>query len=424
MKKTVWILNHYAGDTFFDKGGRHYWFAKYLRVKGYSPVVFCSNSNHVSGDLYFRKNDLWHRLMAEEIEVPYVFVKARTYRGNGMQRVRNMLDFYFNVKKVAIEYAAKYGSPDIIVASSVHPLTLVAGIQLACHFKTKCICEIRDLWPEAIFAYGWVKEKSLIGAALKAGEHWIYRKADALIFTKEGDTDYLKENNWTEETGGDIPLTKCYYINNGVDLPEYVCSVDTNQHEDVDLLEKNVFRVVYAGAIRPVNNVDNLVLCAKLFASRADYSDVKFLIYGEGSERVRLQKQAEDEGLNNLIFKGFVQKTKIPFILSKASVNILNYSQAEYNWTRGNSSNKLFEYMASGKPVISTVKMGYSIINRYHCGLELDACTPEELANAIIKLHDLPKAQYDALGANARRGAEDFDFTNLTQKLIDIIENL
>ena len=35
MAKTVWIMNHYASHMLFDKGGRHYWFAKYLDRAGY-----------------------------------------------------------------------------------------------------------------------------------------------------------------------------------------------------------------------------------------------------------------------------------------------------------------------------------------------------------------------------------------------------
>lgn len=41
MKKNVRILNHWSGLTFFDNGGRHYNFAKYLKPAGYEPVVFC-----------------------------------------------------------------------------------------------------------------------------------------------------------------------------------------------------------------------------------------------------------------------------------------------------------------------------------------------------------------------------------------------
>ena len=119
MKKNIWILNHYAGGMMFDHGGRHYNFAKYLKRSQYEPVVFCANSNHRTGDVMFETDALWHEHLAEEIGVPFVCVKARAYTGNGKQRIFNMLDFYFNVKKAAKEYAAKNGKPDVIYASSV-----------------------------------------------------------------------------------------------------------------------------------------------------------------------------------------------------------------------------------------------------------------------------------------------------------------
>jgi len=128
--------------------------------------------------------------------------------------------------------------------------------------------------------------------------------------------------------------------------------------------------------------------------------------------------------LHNVKMKGYVNKQFIPSILSKSNVNILNYSSTQYNWTRGNSSNKLFEYMASGKPIISTVKMGYSIIDKYKCGIELEKGTSKELAEAIIKIKSLETSIYDELGDNARAGANDFDFKVLTRKLIDVIDSL
>ncbi len=73
---------------------------------------------------------------------------------------------------------------------------MVAGIQIARKFKVPCVCEVRDLWPEAIFAFDKAKERSLLGRVLTRGEHWIYRNADAIVFTKEGDVDYIKEKKW------------------------------------------------------------------------------------------------------------------------------------------------------------------------------------------------------------------------------------
>ena len=121
--------------------------------------------------------------------------------------------------------------------------------------------------------------------------------------------------------------------------------------------------------------------------------------------------------------KGFINKQYIPYILSKSSVNILNYSASQYNWSRGNSSNKLFEYMASGRPVISTVKMGYCIIDKYKCGISIENSTPEDLAKAILKIKNIDKEEYNDLSQNAIKGSKEFDFKVLTGKLISIINS-
>ena len=137
-----------------------------------------------------------------------------------------------------------------------------------------------------------------------------------------------------------------------------------------------------------------------------------------------MQERVEKEKLDNVKLKGYVNRQYIPYILGHSSINILNYSQGQYNWTRGNSSNKLFEYMASGKPVISTIHTGYSIIKKYNCGVELDEDTPKALAEEIMKFHDMSKELREQIGRNARAGAKDFDFTVLTEKLNKVIESV
>ncbi|ADC49371.1 glycosyltransferase [Alkalihalophilus pseudofirmus OF4] len=418
MKKNIWIWNHYATDMYKNRGGRHYWFAENLIKQGYNVTVFCANTFHNK----LESIDTGKKKYSTDIvdDIPFVFVKTSTALGNGIDRVKNMSFFYFNLFSVAKEYARLNGKPDVILASSVHPLTMVAGIQVAKKLGVPCICEIRDLWPEAIFSFNKAKENSLLGRGLTAGEQWIYKKADALIFTKEGDTDYIKEKKWDIEQGGEINLDKCHYINNGVDIESFELLASNNKVDDEDLSSAK-FNVVYVGAIRPVNNVGNLLDAASLLK---DKEDIQFLIYGDGNQKEMLEKRVVEENLTNVKLKGFVNKRLIPYILSKSSVNILNYSQTQYNWTRGNSSNKLFEYMASGKPIISTVKMGYSILDKYQCGIELEKSTPEELANAIIEIRNFSEEQYNAISKNAKKGVKDFDFKLLTGKLIDVIKKV
>lgn len=401
-----------------NQGGRHYWFAENLVREGYEVTVFCANTYHNRIEYI----DTGNKRYALDVinNIPFVFVKTRIALGNGLDRIKNMFLFYHNLFPVTKEYVRLKGRPDVIIASSVHPLTLVAGIKVAKRFGVPCICEVRDLWPEAIFYYSRIKENSLIGKLLTAGEHWIYKRADALIFTKEGDTDYIKEKGWDIEHGGDIDLKKAHYINNGVDIDAFRKSLETDRLDDPDL-ELDKFNVVYVGAIRPVNNVGNILDAA---SQLIDYKDIQFLIYGDGNQKEMLERRIADESLSNVKMKGYVNKKYIPYILSKSSVNILNYSQTQYNWARGNSSNKLFEYMASGKPIISTVKMGYSIIDRYKCGIELENATGEDLANAVLKIKNMSKEEYHELGQNAKKGVLDFDFRILTNKLIQVINKV
>ena len=417
----IWLMNHYATGMYKNRAGRHYWFAKQLLKSGYDVTVF-SATTFQNKDEIDTNGELYTVKIVDNI--PFVFVKTVQSEGNGLKRILNMSFFYKNLFPVTKEFAKQFGKPDIILASSVHPLTMVAGIQIAKRYKIPCICEIRDLWPEAIFAFGKAKENSLLGKLLIAGEHWIYRNADALIFTKEGDTDYLKEKGWTTQQGGDIDLKKCHYINNGVDLSDYERNIQSEQLDDEDLLKDNKFNVVYAGTIRPVNNVGNLLDAATIIKNQKGYENVQFLIYGNGMQLKELQERVNNEQLDNVKMKGFIARKYIPFILSRSSVNILNYAQNQYNWTRGNSSNKLFEYMASGKPIISTVHMGYSIIKKYNCGIELSEDTPQALATEIKRFHDMDQETQKQIGINAQTGAKDFDFTVLTKKLIDVINSV
>lgn len=413
MKRNVWIMNHYAGSMFFDRGGRHYNFAKFLKIAGYTPVVFCANSKHNAKGHYFDTEPLWQVHMAEELGVPFVFVAARSYVGNGKQRILNMADFYSNVKKAAKEYAAKNGKPDIIYASSVHPLTLVAGLQLAKKYGVECVCEVRDLWPESLVAYGMLPRNNPITKALYVGEKWIYKKAHRLIMTWPGGWDYICERGWDKA----IPHKKVTHIDNGVDLAAFL---ENAKHpiEDADLSDNSHFKAIYTGSIRKVNNLQLLVDAAKILHSRGNET-VKILVYGDGDEREILAEQSKN--LPNIVFKGRVEKTAVPYVLSRGDVSILHNSRSILD-KYGQSQNKFFEYLAAGRPVLMTYSVGHSVCRARHCGIELEDQTAQAVADALEQLAALPKEEYLSYCDNARTAAVDYDFANLTQKLIRVLE--
>lgn len=97
VRKNVWILNHYAAIMMIQRGGRHYWMAKELIKKGYHPVIFCANVIHNSKDVIEVDGDY---VVKKEDGITFIVVKTPSYIGNGFSRVRNMLAFYRNVKKL------------------------------------------------------------------------------------------------------------------------------------------------------------------------------------------------------------------------------------------------------------------------------------------------------------------------------------
>ena len=117
----VWIMNHYATEMFEDKAGRHYWFAKELKKKGHDVTIFTAstflNTNSAidtGRKLFVEQKDEFSRL---------VFIKTPLWLGNGISRIKNWVAFYKNLFPVSKEIVKNGNNPDVIVASSVHPLT-------------------------------------------------------------------------------------------------------------------------------------------------------------------------------------------------------------------------------------------------------------------------------------------------------------
>lgn len=408
QKKTVWIFNHYAHGTYFNKGGRHYWFAKNLLKKGYEPTIFCASTRHNS-DMSVDIPGGTYQLKTVE-KIPYVFVKATKYK-NGIERIKNMWNFYKNLYPSSAEYGKEYGKPDVILASSVHPLTLLAGIKIAKKYNVPCICEIRDLWPETIVQYGTLKKNSLVAKLLYKGEKWLYNKADKLIFTIPGGKDYV------EEIG--LSSSKVRYINNGVDLEEYNKNKEEFIYSDEHLDNPSTFKILYTGSMGVANELTYLVQAAEKVQEKG-IDNIQFILFGNGSQRGKLKEYVQNKGLTNIVFKEKVEKKFIPNILSKSDLNVFTGKHIPL-YKYGLSLNKLFDYIASGKPTLSNIESGYDILVKHDCGKSVKGGSVEALVDGILEFYNMDQKEYDQYCENSLTAIQNYDFKILTDKLEAII---
>lgn len=405
----IWIINHYAIPPSMGGLVRHYYFSKYLQEKGHEVKIFTSSKIHNADINMITGKQLFLEKEVDGIE--YTFVRTSNYRGNKLGRIINMLQFPFRMRRVC----RKFEKPDVIYTSSPDPFTAFAAVRLAKRLKVPKVVEIRDLWPESIVAYNNISRKNPVILILYRLEKWLYKSADKLVFTMAGGAQYISDKGWDKV----IDAKKIFQINNGVDLQEFEYNREHYQVKDTDLDNKKIFKVIYAGSIRKVNHLGRLVECASLLKEKE--SKIKFLIWGDGNERQELEKECRRQGLENIIFKGRVEKKYIPYIVSRADVNFMHGIYTEL-MRFGASQNKLFDYLAAGRPIFSDKKSAYDLIAEHDCGISVEDDSKEKIVSSLLQMERMSAEMLEKYGNNAKEAAMQYDYRKLTDKIEKILE--
>lgn len=412
--KRIWLFNHYATNMIDNRCGRHFDLAKELHKAGYKTTIFCASTIHNSNTGIPTNGAKY--VIKEVGDTTFVILKTTKYKNNGLRRIINMTSFFLKLMRIYRGFGKTNNYPDLIYASSVHPLTLVAGILVSRRLKIPLICEIRDLWPESLVAYGVIKRNSLFTKLLYQGEKWIYKNSTAIIMTWEGGMKYIIDKKWNNK----IDLSKVYHISQGISLDTFDYNCKTYIYTNDIFTDKRFKNCIYAGSIRKVNNIGILLDVAKIIYTEDRY--MRFIILGDGNETIALKERCFAESILNVVFISKIDKKKVPSILENAHLNILHNTSSSLN-KYGQSQNKLFEYLASSRPVIQTYYSDYSVIQRHSCGLMATNQTPESISHAILTLSN-DSEKYAEMCYNAREAAKMFDYSVLGNKLISIVDSL
>ncbi|MBQ3542132.1 MAG: glycosyltransferase family 4 protein [Oscillospiraceae bacterium] len=403
----IWLINHYAVPPQYYPLARQTNFAKYLMAMGHEVTIFAASTVHNSDKNLITDGAKWREETVDGVH--YVYIKCKDYLGSGLKRVYNICEFAWKLPGVC----KRFSKPDAIVATSMPPTSCAMGIRLARKYGCRGIAEIADLWPESIVAYGIAGPKNPAVIALRWLEKWIYKKADAVVFTMENAYQYIKEQGWEQ----DIPESKVFYVNNGVDLSLFEANRARFPVEDPDLDDPGIFKVVYTGSIRKVNNLGLLLDAAK----KVTDPSVRFLIWGDGDELDSLRQRVAEENISNVCFKGRVAKSFVPSIVSRADLNIAHNTPSSL-FVYGISFNKLFDYLAAGKPVLSDFPCGHNPAVVWGAGTEVNDPTPENIARAIEDFVHMDSQTYTQYSQNAAAAAKAYSFEALTKKLYAVIE--
>lgn len=413
MKQIAILINHYESHSEYSGESRYRSWALKLISEGYEVYIICSSVLH-SQNIDILSNGEKSRIINDD-GINYVYVKTNHYKSNsGIDRIVNMIGFYFSATKAIKNLPI----PSFIISRSPNPLACVVGLQHGKKNQVPCICDIVDLWPESIAVYQHISKKNILMRLLYKGEKWIYKHSSALIFSVPGAYDYIIERHWDKV----IPEAKVFYINMGIDLEANDRNRDLYSYPDIALDRKDLFKVVYTGSVRLVNNL-KLLCDAGLEIQKRGFSNISIMIHGAGDQVAELQQYCQENHINNVKLYGRIEKKQIPYVLAHSDLCVLCYQNTPL-LRFGGSMNKMFDYFASGKPIISNAKMGHSIIEKYHCGVELSSNDPIILADEIIRFYSMSVEEREEYGKRSRQAAEDYDSKILCQHLIEVINRV
>lgn len=375
------LLVHQAFASGQEAGGtRHFEFGRHIVAAGHQFTVITADVSYLTGRAV--------TAAAQEERLEGVRIlrahTPKTLHRSFMWRAGAFVAFMFG----AVWTSRHAGRVDVVVGTTPPIFQAAAAWLIAAIRRVPFVLEVRDLWPEFAIALGVLRNPILIRLA-RWLESFLYRMASHIIVNSPAYRDYLLARG--------IAAERVTLIPNGVDPEMFTPHADGRRiRERLGLNGR--FIVTYAGALGLANDIGTLLDAAALLRDRPE---ICVLLVGDGKERARLEASARERGLDNVIFAGAQPKADMAEWLaaSDACVAILR-DIPEFRTTY---PNKVFDYMAAGRPTILAIEgvIG-DVLREAGGGIIVGPGNSRALADAVLALQADPSAAR-AMGASARQ---------------------
>jgi glycosyltransferase involved in cell wall biosynthesis len=261
---------------------------------------------------------------------------------------------------------------------------------------------VQDLWPESLEATGYVRNRCVLKLVRQLVQ-FIYRRSDLLL---------------VQSKGFEVPVAA---LASGTPIAYFPNSVDPIFCKPTDVLLPEIapldtgFCVMFAGNVGVGQAVEVIVEAAALLQN---HPEIRFVVFGQGSRWDWMCDQVRQRGLNNLHLPGRFPVDTMPGLMQKASALLV--SLADEPIFAATVPNKVQAYMAAGRPILACLNgEGARLVLEAGAGLAVPAEDAHGLAQAVLRLYEMPAGERAVMGENGRRYfKEHFDHERLIGELI------
>jgi glycosyltransferase involved in cell wall biosynthesis len=384
----IWIVNQYAIPPTQPGITRHFSFAVALKERGHDPTLIASSFDHVTRkETRLSPGEMWR---LETIEgVRFLWLRTPHYEGNTRRRVQNMLVFAWRVWRRS--GMRELAPPDVVVGSSPHLFGAFAAWRLTRALGVPFVLEIRDLWPEALVAWGNLRADHPVIRVLAWIERTLYRNATRIITLWPHSPPYIAARGGHPD--------RIVWISNGV-WPDAILPQPPRNDASGPLT------IMYLGAHGLTNALHTVLDTAALLQAEGYADKVRFRLVGDGPAKADLMRRAKTAGLDEMVrFEPAVPKRSVNDVIVEADAFILPLHHGGlYRW--GMSPNKLFDYMAAARPIVIAVDAPSNPVAEAGAGVSVPAEDATAMAQAIKTLLALSPEERWRMGLRGRRYVE------------------
>jgi glycosyltransferase involved in cell wall biosynthesis len=361
---------------------RHFEMAKFLQTRGHELVIVASDLNYQTGQRTVARTGVFAEQNFDGVRVLRSYIYPALHRSY-FWRVISFFSFMFS----SVWTALQVRGVDLVMGTTPPIFQAVSAWFVALMRRKPFLLEVRDLWPEFGVSMGVLKNPVVIALA-RWLEMFLYARATHILVNSPAYKEYMIAKG--------VPERKVTYIPYGTDVDMFNPQADGSSIR-AELMLQNKFVVLYAGALGQANDIDTLLRAA----GRLNGEDkIRFVLFGDGKERVRLQSEAEQMKLANVIFAGVRPKRDMPKVVASADVCLAILQ--DIPMFRTTYPNKVFDYMAAGRATVLVIDgVSRGLIESSDGGAYVQPGDDAMLAEKILELSQDPK-RVRQMGGNAR----------------------
>lgn len=362
---------------------RHFEMAKFLQTRGHELVIVASDLNYQTGKRTVERKGIFAEQNIEGVKILRSYIYPALHHSY-FWRVISFFSFMFS----SIYTALQVKDVDLILGTTPPIFQAVSAWIVSMIRRKPFLLEVRDLWPEFGVSMGVLKNPLVISLA-RWLEKFLYNRATHILVNSPAYKEYMINKN--------VPENKITYIPYGTDIDMFNPKIDGSSiRKELNLEDK--FVVLYAGALGQANDIDTILRAAKRLNEN---QKIRFVLFGDGKERERLQNEANQVNLSNVIFAGVRPKKEMPRVIASADVCLAILQ--DIPMFRTTYPNKVFDYMAAGRATVLVIDgITRDLIESSYGGVFVQPNDDKGLADTILDLSqnaDIVKQ----MGLNARQ---------------------